>query len=205
MNINVNFQNSIQIDNEIYIDPYELETNLNKAKYIFITHPHYDHFSLNDIKKVLTKDTKLIIPSICLNDILAANIPKNNIYVVEPEKNYKIDDLSIQTTRAYNINKPYHKRDDNWLGYIIKRNNISYYIVGDSDLINEMNTIKCDVLFVPVGGVYTMDYTTAKKLVEIIKPKIVVPTHYGRIIPSSENNPYLLKESIPSYQVNIYY
>ena len=70
MNINVNFQNSIQIDNEIYIDPYELENNLNKAKYIFITHPHYDHFSLNDIKKVLTKETKLIIPSICLNDIL---------------------------------------------------------------------------------------------------------------------------------------
>lgn len=205
MNINVNFQNSIQIDNEIYIDPYELKGDLTKAKYIFITHPHYDHFSLNDIKKVLTKETKIIIPKVCLNDLLELNISKENIYVVVPEKDYKIDNLIVKTTRSYNTNKSYHKKDDNWLGYIIKKDNISYYIVGDSDLISEMNSIKCDVLFVPVGGVYTMDYIAAKKLVEIIKPKIVVPTHYGRIIPDSENNPHLLKESLPNYQVNIYY
>lgn len=35
-----------------------------------------------------------------------------------------------------------------------------------------------DVLFVPVGGVYTIDAKRAVELVELIEPSIVVPMHY---------------------------
>lgn len=35
-----------------------------------------------------------------------------------------------------------------------------------------------DVLFIPVGGNYTIDYREAINYVEAIKPKIVIPMHY---------------------------
>ena len=54
MKINVNAHSSIQIDN-IYFDPYLITEETHNAKYIFITHPHYDHMSLEDIDKVISK------------------------------------------------------------------------------------------------------------------------------------------------------
>ena len=59
MKINVNSHSSIQIDN-IYFDPYNIEKATHKAKYIFLTHTHYDHLSKNDIDKVINADTIII-------------------------------------------------------------------------------------------------------------------------------------------------
>jgi L-ascorbate metabolism protein UlaG (beta-lactamase superfamily) len=36
---------------------------------------------------------------------------------------------------------------------------------------------KIDVLFIPVGGLYTIDAATATKLVDALKPKVVIPMH----------------------------
>jgi L-ascorbate metabolism protein UlaG (beta-lactamase superfamily) len=37
---------------------------------------------------------------------------------------------------------------------------------------------KVDVLFIPVGGVYTIDAQTAQGVVEALKPKVVIPMHF---------------------------
>lgn len=37
----------------------------------------------------------------------------------------------------------------------------------------------CDVLLIPVGGVYTVDARQAKRYAEDIQPKIIVPMHYA--------------------------
>ncbi|KKU86228.1 MAG: Zn-dependent hydrolase of the beta-lactamase fold-like protein [Candidatus Gottesmanbacteria bacterium GW2011_GWA2_47_9] len=37
-----------------------------------------------------------------------------------------------------------------------------------------------DVLFIPVGGVYTIDATKAVAIIHEVEPSIVVPMHYGR-------------------------
>ena len=36
----------------IYFDPFQIPEKRNDADFIFITHPHWDHFSLIDILKV---------------------------------------------------------------------------------------------------------------------------------------------------------
>ena len=63
--ITVNAQNSIRIDANgtiIYVDPFKLEKEVHDADYIFLTHDHYDHFSLDDINKVLQRETAFIVP-----------------------------------------------------------------------------------------------------------------------------------------------
>lgn len=39
----------------------------------------------------------------------------------------------------------------------------------------------------PVGGTYTMDFKEAAKLINEIKPKIVVPIHYGSIVGTKQD------------------
>ena len=60
--------------------------------------------------------------------------------------------------------------------------NTKYYIMGDTDINNDVLKVKCDVLFVPIGGIYTMDYKEAANYTNTINPSVVIPTHYGLIV-----------------------
>ncbi len=204
MKVNVNFQNSIQLNDNIYIDPYKLD-NYIEAKYIFITHSHYDHFSPSDIEKIVNDDTKIIIPKDCYNELINMGINSNNIIVVEPNKDYKVDDITFSTVPSYNINKAFHPKENNWVGYLITIDNEVSYIVGDSDYIPEMKDIKCDNLFVPIGGIYTMNVDEAIELIREINPNIVYPTHYGPVVPNSDKNGIILQEKLNgSYNVKLF-
>ena len=64
----------------------------------------------------------------------------------------KILGVKIKAVPAYNINKEFHPKGNDWLGYIFTINNITFYHMGDSDFIQEMEDITADVVFVPVSG-----------------------------------------------------
>ena len=90
--------------------------------------------------------------------------------------------IKFETVPAYNINKPFHPKENGWVGYIIEIKGIRYYIAGDTDITEENKDVECDVAFVPVGGTYTIDFKEAAQLINSIKPKIAVPTHYGSVV-----------------------
>ena len=87
----------------------------------------------------------------------------------------------------YNIGKEFHPRENDWVGYVLYIDDIAYYIVGDSDMTEEMIGIECDVLFIPIGGTYTMNVDEAVYATKLIEPKIVVPTHYAAIVGNLED------------------
>lgn len=188
-NISIIHHSSIKFsDNiKIYFDPYEINENNNDADIIFITHSHYDHYSENDIKKIYNANTKFIITKDLEKELLNLGIKKENIITVVPCNNYNVLDISFKTIPAYNINKPFHPKENNWVGYLINYNNFTYYIAGDTDITEDNKLIKCDVAFLPIGGKYTMNYKEAAELTNIIKPKIVVPIHYGLIVGTTED------------------
>lgn len=185
--IDVLCHSSIRIEEDkiIYVDPFKIEQKYNDADYIFCTHSHYDHFSPEDIEKVKKEDTTIIVPS----DIeeQARNIFNNNVVIVEPAKEYQIKDLKFKTTYAYNINKKFHPKENKWVGYIIELNNKKYYIAGDTDNIEEIQNIECDIALIPIGGTFTMDYKESAELANTIKADIVIPTHYGSIVGEKED------------------
>ena len=177
---------SIKIINDkvIYIDPYNIKEKYNDADIIFITHSHYDHFSISDINKIKKDNTIIVITEDIYNEVLELGFKETNIIKVLPNNTYTIDNIKFNTIPSYNINKSFHPKENNWVGYLIEIDNINYYIPGDTDLIDEAKEVKCDILFVPIGGTYTMDYKEASILTNIIKPKIVIPIHYGSIVGS---------------------
>ena len=188
-NIEVLYHSSIRINKEkiIYIDPFKINKNYNDADIIFITHNHYDHYSEEDIDKVINENTTIIIPDELLTKLLRKGINKNAIITVEPNKNYMVQGIKFETISAYNTNKTFHPKENGWVGYIIIINGIRYFIAGYTDITEENKQVKCDVAFVPVGGTYTMDFKEAASLINEIKPKIAIPIHYGSIVGTEQD------------------
>lgn len=46
----------------------------------------------------------------------------------------------------------------------------------------------------PIGGFYTMDWKQAAEYVAQMKPKAVIPTHYGSIVGKAADGPAFMKE-----------
>lgn len=181
-NVKVLYHASIVLYDNIYIDPYKIENETHNAKYLFITHSHYDHFSIEDIEKVRNEDTIFFVTPDCKEKLLEIGVDEKRIVTVVPDEMYKFNKIELQVIPAYNVNKEYHKKEYGWVGYLIKINGVTYYITGDTDVNEDIQNIKCDVLFVPIGGTYTMDYKEAADYTNSIKPKYVIPIHYGTIV-----------------------
>ena len=199
-NIEVLYHSSIRINKEktIYIDPFKIDKNYNDADIVFITHDHFDHYSEEDIDKVINENTTIIIPEELLTKLLRKGINKNAIITVEPNKNYMVQGIKFETISAYNTNKTFHPKENGWVGYIITLDDIRYYIAGDTDITEENRKVKCDVAFVPVGGTYTMDFKEAASLINEIKPKIAIPIHYGSVVGTKQDATDFIKLLHPS-------
>ena len=166
----------------IYVDPFNIEKNYNDADIIFITHSHYDHYSEKDIEKVRKENTFFVVPEDVKIELLHKGISNNKIESVKTNQTGEILGIKFEAIPAYNVNKKFHPKENNWVGYIIEIDGTRYYIAGDTDINEDNIKVKCDVCFVPVGGTYTMDYKEAAQFVNQIKPKIAVPIHYGSIV-----------------------
>jgi L-ascorbate metabolism protein UlaG (beta-lactamase superfamily) len=164
----------------VYIDPFNLQTGKVHADIILITHPHFDHFSTQDIEKVADANTRIFAPM-----ELKEKIRIGKVTGVEPNKKYSADGIEIETVPAYNVNKERldkHPRTNNWVGYIIKAGGKSWYHAGDTDFIPEMKKIEVDVALLPMSGTYTMDVHEAVEAARAIKAKQYTPMHYKQVL-----------------------
>ena len=177
--ISINTQSSIRINDQkiIYFDPFKIEKESHDADLIFITHDHYDHLDMDSINKIKKDDTIMVIP-----DSIKDKVNFKNLITVSPNNTYNILGYQVLTIPSYNLNKNFHKKEFNYVGYLITINNEKIYISGDTDITKENQEVKCDIALVPIGGTYTMDYHEASSLINKIKPKTVIPTHYGSIV-----------------------
>ena len=201
-NIEINTQSSIRIklDKVLYFDPFKIEKASYDADIIFITHEHYDHFDIESINKIKNDNTVVVCPKTMEEEI--NQLEFKEYYYLNPNDSIIIDNININAISAYNIDKPFHPKSNNWLGYTITYNDITYYIAGDTDKTNEVENVHCDIALIPIGGHFTMDVSEAYELVSIIKPKVVIPTHYGSII-GSKSDGESLKNKLLNTEIKV--
>ena len=187
-NIEVLIHSSIRINGDkiIYADPFKIEGEPRNADIIFITHNHFDHFSVEDIEKVRKEDTVFVFPKAMEKDVAALDIPRENMLAVTAGQKICVGNIEAEAIPAYNIGKPFHPKNDGWVGYIITVNGKRIYIAGDTDITEENKRVECDVALIPIGGKYTMNAAEAAELINIIKPVAAIPIHYGSVAGSAE-------------------
>ncbi|MCM1253339.1 MAG: MBL fold metallo-hydrolase [Clostridium sp.] len=190
MNLNhitVNTQSSIRIAGSkvLYFDPFKVEASPHDADIIFITHEHYDHFEPESIAKVKKENTLLVTPESMKKKALSeSGIPSENCVFYNPGETHELDNIVIETIPAYNKMKPFHPKGKKWQGYVVKMDDVRYYVAGDTDVNEDIQKVECDVAMIPIGGHYTMDKKQAAEYIVGLqhKPAAVIPTHYGSII-----------------------
>ena len=191
---------------KIIIDPYKI-TKQEKADLILISHNHFDHLSVDDLKNISTGGTSIVAAKECI-DMLKGFDFKEKIGL-SPGEEKTVRGIKIKSVRAYNLNKinpdtkkPFHPKEDNKVGFLFELNGITIYHTGDTDLIPEMSDLKPEIALVPVSGTYVMTAQEAAKAVEKIKPKIAIPMHYGVIV-GSEKDAHDFKHLVKSCEVQI--
>lgn len=160
----------------IYFDPFQLKGDLPKADLLLITHEHFDHCSPEDIAKIATPDTEII------TEPQSAKKLSGRVRTMAPGESCEIGNIKIEAVASYNLNKKFHPRANNWLGFVLTVEGIRIYHAGDTDYIPEMKDIKADIALLPVSGTYVMTADEAVQAALAINPQVAIPMHFGAIV-----------------------
>jgi len=158
----------------VYIDPWKLPADMGgDGDLVLVTHDHYDHLSVPDVRKALKKGGKTMASEAC-----RGKFPDADFFTL-PYMKHKIDGIDVYATAAYNNDKQFHTREMGHVGYIVTIDGVKIYHAGDTDAIPHMRDFECDIALLPVSGTYVMNPSDAVDAVNMLKPKVAIPIHWG--------------------------
>lgn len=166
---------------KIYFDPWELDDSHGKADVILVSHDHYDHCDPDSVMKLQKDNTVIIASEDCIQKF------QGDVKTLLPGEKIRVGAVEVEAVRAYNIDKAFHPKEKNWLGYIVSVDGVRLYHAGDTDHIPEIKEVSTDVALLPVGGTYTMNVEEAVAAAKDIRPKFAIPMHYGYIVGSQKD------------------
>lgn len=147
-------------EGSILIDPFSKDLGLKPPKIkddmILVTHDHYDHSNLEDAGP--------------------------EAFVVKMPGEYEKNGIAVRGIPSFHDKSQGTERGPNSI-YVIKAEDMTLCHLGDlgqdkldDNQIEEIGDV--DILMIPVGGSYTMNYKEAVEVISQIEPKIVIPMHY---------------------------
>ena len=170
----------------IYIDPYKLHGDCEKADILLISHSHFDHLDEASIKAVVKPETTIFCSDDC-KAVLSDMVQVDSVNSLFPGGETVFGHLQIKATPAYNLDKEFHPKEKQWLGFLLEVDHTTIYFAGDTDALPELENIRCDIGLYPVSDIYVMGPVEAARLATKIGAKVAsVPMHWGAVL--DDNN-----------------
>ena len=153
------FKLTTQGGTRIVVDPYDASVGYGKlqtdADVVITSHKHHDH---------------------CCPDAV-----KGCRKLIDEAGEYGFDDVKIETVPSFHDDAGGSKRGLNLLSRITADGQTVVHL-GDLGHVPDKEQLSfisnADVLLLPVGGFYTIDTSTALKVMKAAKPVACVPMHY---------------------------
>ncbi len=153
------FQIIDSIGRSVITDPPDDSTGYNippvRSDIVLVSHDHFDH---NNVEAVLGSPVVIKHPGL-----------------------YNAAGIEIRGVATYHDDKGGRLRGTNTV-FCFTMDEISLCHLGDlGHVLNESDLEMIgavDVLFIPVGGTFTLDARSALAVVDLLSPKIVIPMHY---------------------------
>ncbi|MEA1962312.1 MAG: MBL fold metallo-hydrolase [Bacillota bacterium] len=152
---------SIESDGKrIVTDPFDADVGYpvvpREADLVTISHEHWDHN--------------------------AVQVFNNEPRVIRGNGEFSESNIKIQGFPSFHDKQEGIERGTNTI-YKITTEGIDLLHLGDLGHVLGQGQVqqigKVDVLLVPVGGTFTIDAEEACQMVELLKPRIIIPMHYG--------------------------
>lgn len=143
----------------IVTDPYNPKIGLRKpstkADILLISHDHDDH----NFKSAITE----------------------NPFIIDGPGEYELKHVMIQGIEAYHDKLKGKKRGTTTL-YSFQMEGVNFVHLGDIGHVTTDYQVEhlgdVDILFIPIGGKYTIGTKSATKIINAIEPRIVIPMHF---------------------------
>lgn len=177
----------------LYIDPWEV-TAAEAADLVVLTHAHFDHYSQPDLEKVTGPKTVVVAPKDIAKEL------SGNVIPVGPGQALEAAGVHLEAVPAYNVVEERleaHPKENGWVGYLLSLGGHTYYHAGDTDRLPELERLRTEVAFVPIGGTYTMGPAEAGGLIKAMAPGLAVPMHYGFVVGTSADAEEFRREARP--------
>jgi L-ascorbate metabolism protein UlaG (beta-lactamase superfamily) len=156
---------------EVHVDPRGVPDG-GTADYILLTHPHYDNFSEEDIHRLRNPGTVVVAPVGMKKQMGDVD------HFLRPGDMVQLRGLDVLALPAYNEDRHFHPAESGWLGYVFTLGGVTYYHAGDTDPIEAISAVRCDVAFLPVDERYTMGPSGAAEAARACNAEVVVPIHW---------------------------
>ncbi|MDP2874052.1 MAG: MBL fold metallo-hydrolase [bacterium] len=153
-------------DTTLVIDPFDPEFlgwpkgawKKQEADVVLVTHPHHDH------------------------DYVGGVTGKNGqSFIINGAGEYEVGGVRVFGIPCYHDRKQGKERGNNTI-YLIEIDGFSLVHLGDlghpldDKQVEDLSTV--DILFVPVGGVVTINAEAATEVIAKLEPSFVIPMHY---------------------------
>jgi L-ascorbate metabolism protein UlaG (beta-lactamase superfamily) len=143
----------------IITDPFTKEVGLKvpnvEADIVSVSHDHFDHNNISSLR--------------------------GNPFVVDTAGEFDIKGVIIEGVRSCHDDKQGQDGGDNII-FRFDVEGLSLAHLGDlGDVLDNKQLEKLggvDILFIPVGGKYTLDAKKALEVISQVEPRIVIPMHY---------------------------
>lgn len=150
----------------VFFDPFGKELGLrppqSQADIVFVSHDHFDHNNVSALK--------------------------GNPVIIDTPGEYAVKGINVVGIDSFHDDKEGSLRGHSTI-FILETEELKICHLGDlgceltAKQLEEIDGI--DILFIPVGGVYTIDGKKAAELVHKIEPSVIIPMHY-KVAGSSE-------------------
>ena len=144
-------------------DPFSPEVGLKlpriAADIVTITHDHYDHNNTGIVQAKMREEP----------------------FIIKGPGEYEVKGVGIIGMSSYHDEQKGKERGRNTL-YHLEIDGVNFIHLGDLGTMLSKEDIEkldgVDVLFVPVGGIFTITAEQAQTVISELEPSIVIPMHY---------------------------